>query len=215
MKISNIKKGKSVNNIFEIIFENGDSIDICADTIVKFSLKEGLDISEKDYKSILSFDMSNKISKEAFSLISKQFLSSKSLTDKLAKKGYESEDIQETVEKLKKSGYIDDKKFALSYADHLISKKKGALFISSALEKHLIDKTIIAEIVNSLKENDTPEKQIIEILNTKYKKLNTKDDKAVLKAANFFVQRGFLYEDIEKAFRKFANIDISNNFAEF
>jgi regulatory protein len=201
MRVKSITKVKSKKNIFNVSFVGAEDARLCADTIARFLIKNDLEISDNEYKEIISYDRAALISAEAFNLIAKRSLSAKSLSDKLALKNYDKNEIENIVEKMKNLGYINDEKFALDYAEYLNKKAKGSVFIEAELKKHQIDKEIISKILQELKNNIPPYRQIAEILKTKYKNADFRDKKNLVKAALFFERRGFEKDDIDKAFR--------------
>lgn len=208
MKIEKIEKIKFKENMFRLFFVNSKSLMVFADTIVRFGLKQGLNISENDYEDLVAYDKSNIMMSYALLLISKRSYSSKGLQAKLTQKGYKLENVVKAVKRLEELGYINDEKFSKVYADCLSQKGKGEFAIKFELEKHGIEKSLINNALKSVKTELEPYEQIIKILKTKFKDFDDKDKKKIRRAASFFLRRGFSSQDIAKAFRNYKNIII-------
>jgi regulatory protein len=206
MQIGNISKTKK-GNYFKLSFIGTDDVIVCADTIIRFSLKKDKEISADLLSEILAFDRAKRVSDEAFDLISKRSFSAKSLSDKLKLKGYTDSEIAIALQKLENLDYINDERFAKNYALYLFKKAKGPLFVEAELLKHNIPaKTISALLKECLNEN--PQYlQIVEIIKVKYKGIDLKANNNASKAAAFFERKGFQKDDIIKALRCF-DIDV-------
>lgn len=113
MEITNYKKVK--NSQYEITFENGTTIFLYEDTIIKYNLLFHKNISEKELGNIIKEN--DKL--EAYYL-SVKYLNNKMRTTLeikkyLQKKDYSNIVIDNTISILKKQGYLDDNKFIESY----------------------------------------------------------------------------------------------------
>ena len=201
MKIEKIEKIKFKKNMFKVFFENSGSLVVFADSIVKFGIRTGIDISENDYKELASYDKLKRATSDALVLVSKRSYSAKSLHAKLLQKGYDPENATKAVKKLKELNYINDKKFAKTCADYLSQKGKGEFAIRAKLEKQGIEGSLINEALEIIKTDTEPHEQIIKILKTKFEKFSGKDENETRRIASFFLRRGFSYQDIAKAFR--------------
>jgi regulatory protein len=208
MKILKIEKVKLKKDTFRIFFDNDDSITVLADSIVKFCLKEGQELQEKEYEEVVSYDKSNRIMSDAFSLVAAKSYSSKGLQDKLLQKGYDKDKVLNAVLRLEELNYINDERFSKNYAIYLSQKGKGEFVIKADLERQGINKSLMIEALNAVKSQVEPYEQIVKILHSKFKKFNGKDKNEVRRIASFFLRRGFSSENIAKAFREYKDIFI-------
>jgi regulatory protein len=201
MKIEKIEKIKFKKNMFKVFFENGKNLAVFADSIVKFGIKIGCDISENEFRELVSYDKSSGAVSYGLSLVSKRSYSSKKLQAKLLQKGCEPENASKAVKRLEELNYVNDEKFAKVYAVYLSQKGKGEFAIKAELEKQGIEKSLINDILETIKTDIEPYEQIIKILKTKFKKFSGKDKTEIRRASSFFLRRGFSYQDIAKALR--------------
>jgi len=207
MKITKLEKISAKKNTFKVYFDNGESVILTPETIVKFSIKNGTEINKSDFDAISAYDRSSKVTADALALVSKRSYSIKSLSDKLLLKGYEPDKIKDAVSRLAELGYINDEKYALAYAKYLSERGKGEYAVKQGLDEKGIPKDIINKALDSLKTESEPYEQIIETIKRKFKDFNPKDKNEVRRAASFFLRRGFASEDISKALRLYREND--------
>jgi regulatory protein len=208
MKIVKIEKVKYRKNTFKVFFENKNNIIILADSIVKFGIKVGKELTDKEYKEAISYDKSKRIMSDALSLVALRSYSSNGLQEKLLQKGYDEERALDVAKRLEKLKYINDTEFSKKYASYLSQKGKGEFVIKAELEKQGIDKFLIAETLCEVKSQEEPYEQIIKIMCSKFKHFKWKDKGEVRRVAAFFLRRGFSSENILKAFREYKNVAI-------
>jgi Uncharacterized protein conserved in bacteria len=208
MIVSGISKIKFKKNMFKIMLDDGENIILTAETIVKFGLKDGLEINANTFDAISAYDKSNRIMADALALISKRSYSAKMLETKLLDKGYEPENAKRAVKRLQELNYIDDVKYAKMFAEYLANRAKGEFAIKAELEKAGIAKELAKEVLENIKSEEEAYEQIIKIMKSKFKKFDPKDKNETRRAAAFFLRRGFSSEDVAKAFRKYKNISL-------
>jgi regulatory protein len=204
MKVEKIEKIKFKKKMFKVFFEDGKSLEIFADSIVKFGIKTGCDISKNEFKELVSYDKSNAAISCALALVSKRSYSSQNLQAKLLQKGCDPENATKAIKELEKLSYVNDEKFAKIYGAYLSQKGKGEFAIKAGLEKQGIERSLINDVLETIKIDIEPYEQIINILKTKFKKFSGKDKNEIRRAGSFFLRRGFSYQDIAKAFRLYS-----------
>ena len=208
MKITKLEKIQTKKDVFKLSFDNGESMLLSADIIVKFRLNAGVEISDDTYKEILAADKAYRVMFDALTLIGKRPYCAKGLYDKLIQKGYEPQGAQAAVERLTELEYINDEKYAQNLAKYLTDNGKGEFAVKQELSKKGISKDVIEKSIKSLNTEQEPFEQILKMLESKFKNFNPKDKTEVRRAANFFLRRGYTSEDISKAFRNFKNVSL-------
>lgn len=126
--------------------------------------------------------------------------SRKELITKLKEKGYSESEIDDTVEKLLRYGYLDDERYALSYIKSHI-QSRGRKRITLELSGKGVDPETTRELFSelSLDETDT----IMQLLEKRYSNLDFDEEAQVRRIYAFFARRGFRYEDIRRAVSKY------------
>lgn len=126
--------------------------------------------------------------------------SRKELITKLKEKGYSESEIEDTVEKLLRYGYLNDERYALSYIKSHI-QSRGRKRITLELSGKGVDSETTRELFSdfSLDETDT----ILQLIEKRYSNLDFDEETQVRRMYAFFARRGFRYEDIRRAVSKY------------
>ena len=136
----------------------------------------------------------------------------KELREKLTKKGYSEEQIEDTVEFLKNYGYIDDKRYASHFINDAINLKKWGKI---RIRTELLHKGIDREVVDFAIEDAFSELDDDRVL-TEMKKRFSNSDFSNMKERNrifgFFTRRGFTPDEIKGAMNKMSSFrDITDD----
>ncbi|MDR3048241.1 MAG: recombination regulator RecX [Elusimicrobiota bacterium] len=136
--------------------------------------------------------------KAAITMLAKSSYSAKMLYDKLLKKDYDEQTTQETIDKLKERGFINDEKYAQNRIENSIKKGKSLNLIALDLSERGIDSEIINRLINKNKSQITTQEQIQNIIDKKFKNLDLSIIKNFNRAVSYLLRQGFEQEDIEK-----------------
>lgn len=133
----------------------------------------------------------------------------KELKDKLKDKGYNSEEIEEAVEKLSYYGYLNDENYALSYIRENASKKGKKLILRELQEKG-IDKDVVGYVMEEYMEAvDVDEIEVISnVVRRRYADADFNDEKISRRVISFFLRRGFQYDNIKAVMRNYREYDL-------
>ena len=136
----------------------------------------------------------------------------KELREKLTKKGYGEEQIEDTVEFLKNYGYIDDARYATHFINDAINIKKWGKI---RIRTELLHKGIDREVVDFAIEDAFSEVDDDRVL-TEMKKRFSNSDFSNMKERNrifgFFTRRGFTPDEIKGAMNKMSSFcDITDD----
>ena len=134
---------------------------------------------------------------KAVDLLSRRDHSKKELTEKLRQKGH-GEFASAAVEKLEGYGYLDDRRFAFTFADELIRMKSyGKKRVEQELYRKGIDREIISEVVS---ECDFSAEKLPTLIERKYYRYLS-DEKGVNKTVNALLRLGYSYSEIRDAIK--------------
>ena len=135
---------------------------------------------------------------KAVDLLSRRDHSKKELIDKLRQKGH-GEYAYQAAEKLSEYGYIDDRRFAFTFAEELIRLKSyGKKRVEQELYRKGIDRDIISEVIS---ECEFPSEKLTELIERKYNRY-LYDEKGVNKTVNALLRLGYSYSEIRDAIRE-------------
>ncbi len=136
----------------------------------------------------------------AMDYLSRREHSSTELKRKLLAKGFEEEQVDNVLLRLKKENLQCDNRFAQSYIHYRQSKGVGPLKIRHELKQ----KGVLPDVIDlaEAKENCDWFKLLMTVNNRKYGEQPIKDLKEKEKRNRFFQQRGFAMHDIMRLFTK-------------
>lgn len=162
-----------------------------------FYLKDGQDISQDEYDELEEAINVRRAYNCAVSLLSRRDHSEKELMRKLSEKGY-SEGAEAAIEKLKKSGYIDDERFCRLFASELVRLKGyGKRRVEQELYRKGVNRDIIHTVLQEISfDTDT----LSDIIRRKYLSKMT-DEKSRQKVFNALMRLGYSYSEICDALR--------------
>ena len=133
--------------------------------------------------------------KEAAALIlGRSARSEHELGSKLEEKGYTEAEIRETLAYLRDYGYVDDAKYALSFAQARAARGQGEYRIRMELRRRGVDDDVIDDVAAQLPE---PDNAIQKILRARLSRQNDEDSRR--KAAAALSRRGFGWDEINAA----------------
>ncbi len=142
--------------------------------------------------------MKTTVKNEALKILARKDLSSKSLKEKLLKKGFAEAEIDQEIENLKKKNILNDEKLKERMVELFLEKGKGYFYI-----KYYLNLEGLGEDLELLLENEANFALKI-IKQKKFKKSDLKDSKKKIKMMLFLSRRGFRQEAISRAMTSLA-----------
>ena len=145
MKIVKYKKLKS--NKYEVTLENDEKIILYEDVILKEELLFKKEIN--DLSSLIKINEEYEIYFVALKYLNHHVISIKGMTEYLLRKKYQENDVEKTIDKLIKVGYLNDSYYAKCYInDHVNLSNDGPHKIIKHLEDNDISSNIYAEYLS-------------------------------------------------------------------
>ena len=147
MKIEKIKKLNSGK--YKIELDNKENLITYDEVILKNNLLFNKNLDTKTLNKIATDNSYYHIYNKVLNYISKRIRSKKEIINYIDK--FETDKKEEIIKDLEKKGFINDKKFASSYAaDKINLSNFGPYKIRADLENHNIDSNIISEVIDDL-----------------------------------------------------------------
>jgi regulatory protein len=171
------------------------------ETIYRYSLKEDLEVSETDFKSIKDAADLAFLKDKGMKIISRRMISERDLRRKLAAERKPPDIRDKAVESLLKYGFIDDFKYAAAYIRSQIAQgPKSKLYLKKKLYQKGISPEISDKAIAEELEGYDFKESVRELAKKKYKTLkNLPPQKAKTRLINFLKSRGFGWEVIKYA----------------
>ena len=206
MKVTKIERQKRRQNFFSLFLDGKYAFHLHRDALAELKWKIGQEIDQEEIKRATCLEQIKEARDYAFLLLSYRARSCQEITERLLRKKYQREIIQEVVEELKRLHYLDDRAFAIEWAESRLRQKRGKRLIRQELLKKGIEKEVIDDsIAESFEKIATNEDELawqaIERRIPRYQKLEK--SKAYRRIKDFLIRRGFSIETTENTLDKF------------
>jgi len=197
MKITKLSRQKRKENRFSLYVDGSFTAGLSAETVARFKLREGKEINPEQLENAIFEEEKQYARNYAFRLLSYRNRSQKEILERLKRRGYPETVINSIVEELKNSGLVDDKKFAMMFAqDRLNFGKKGKRFIFVELLRKGIPKSDVEEALKKINDETEIAKKLIEKYQKRYTRLEP--DKRRKKLHDLLLRRGFTFKTINE-----------------
>ena len=200
MKITKIEKQKKNSSRYSIYIDDEYSFGAYDDTLLKYGLRTGDELSALLIEEIKNFDEFNYGKKVAYAYLSYKQRSRKEVEKKLRSKKLSEASIVKIVEWLEELKYLNDEYYSKLFIENKTARKPlGKVMLKRKLGEAGIDKELIEK---SLMENYPEEKELEkarELLGKYLKKVrykNETDKKS--KCFKYLLSRGFTYGVVEQ-----------------
>ncbi len=189
MKILKFKK--SAKGKYKLLLDNNKSITLYEDVIINNNLLLTKEIKEEELDSLMKQNNDIHVYGIALNYISIRMRSIKEIKDYLKRKEVSEKLIDKTVDKLIKSGYLNDFNFAKAYVnDQLLITNKGPLKIKNELIKLGINNEIITEVIDDIDNNILKEK-LSNLMEKQIKIKKGSSNSIKVKLVNYFTNLGY------------------------
>jgi regulatory protein len=198
MKIS------SSGETYMVSLENGETIKMETETVVKFHLKDEITFTDEEWDEIMSHNSYVATRRRAFNILGYHAQSKKQLYLKLREKA-DKDTAKAVVEKMVELGLVNDNKLLKEKVRQLLfTKKYGRKRIVCDLSQKGFDVGAINDAINEFECDDVS--VICEIIDKKYAQtLQDGDFKTVQKVTAALVRRGFDYDSVKHAISQYTN----------
>ena len=184
-KITRIEYQKNRKDRVNIYLDDDFAFSIDLDNMIEHSLTKNMKLKEE-------FRIKQP-------MLSRNPKSEKQLREKMNKKGFDLQFIDNAIFKLKKQKYLDDERYSEILIDSkLNSSLWGKCKVKDVLYKRGIDRNIIEKKLSTITEKDEIKRACY--IGAKKLKTLTEDDtyKKASKLSNFLINRGFEYSTVRK-----------------
>ncbi|HAJ65363.1 MAG TPA: RecX family transcriptional regulator [Clostridiales bacterium] len=196
MIVSALKKTSTDRILVE--FEGGESLRSTLAAVTDARLYVGMELDEDAFAALKRSSSRGLERQKALELLSRRPHSRRELKDKLLRRGVSEEDAEDCVQWLSDRGFLDDEEYAGAVARHYAAKGYGAGRVRSELQRRGIDRELAADTLSDLPDNAG---KIDTFLARKLTDVNDRETVRKVSAALF--RRGFSWEEIRAALRRF------------
>lgn len=199
-EISVQKKNKNRCNIY---IDNIFAFGVSNELIYKENLKVGMIIDEEKLKKIAYEENLINCKETALKIIERSYKTKKEMEKRLLEKGYNLEEINETLKFLKRYNFINDESYAKAFVKDK-TKTQGKQKIKYALKNKGISEEIIEEELSNLDMEREKENANILALKKYNILIKRENDKYKIKEKiiRFLISRGYNYEVAKDAVKE-------------
>ena len=197
MKITKIEKKK---RLYLLELDGSEKLYITEDTIVRFMLSKGMEITEQELSEIQGYAQFSYGKNLALYHLSFKQRTAKEVKDYLTQHDIQPEIISQVLDNLKKENWINDRKYANSFIQsNLLAGDKGAFVLKQKLSQKGISSTIIEEELSRFDFTELTDKVAEKLLKKHQGKLPSKalQDKILQSLIN----KGFSYSQAKTAYQ--------------
>ena len=197
MKITKIEKKK---RLYLLELDDSEKLYITEDTIVRFMLSKGMEITEQELSEIQHYAQFSYGKNLALYHLSFKQRTEKEVKDYLTQHDIQPEIISQVLDNLKKDNWINDREYAHSFIQsNLLTGDKGAFVLTQKLSQKGISSNIIEEELNQFDFTELTDKVAEKLLKKHQGKLPSKalQDKILQSLIN----KGFSYSQAKTAYQ--------------
>lgn len=137
--ITKVERQARAQNRYNLYINDQYAFSVHEDVLIKYRLFKGEEIEKEQYEAIVLEEERQKAYLNAVRLLSSRLRTEHEIKTRLKQKSFSEEIVQETVERLKTEGYLNDSMFADQLTrQRLHSQKKGRHFIKQESRKRRV-----------------------------------------------------------------------------
>ena len=200
-KIESQKKNPKRRSIF---LDGEFAFGLDEEVLYKYGLKIGEELDQKKIDQILESEVKKESKDAALKFLSYRMRSEKEVRDKLRKKEFAQDIIDEVIGDLKRVNLLDDYEFTSAWIrDRISNKPRGKTLLKQELWKKGIKDETIEKVLKEYFEDEDEELNLAKNLLEKRKKRYENLDKNIAKRRmmSFLLRRGFSYEIVKQALK--------------
>ena len=201
MKITKLEKKK---RLYLLELDSDQTCYITEDTIVRFMLTKGKEISAEELTEIKSFAQFSYSKNLALYHLSFKARTEKEVRDYLAKHEIDEKIIPQVIQSLKNDNWINDRQYAQAIINsNQLSGDKGSYLLMQKISQKGVAKSIIQEVLQEFDMAEVAERTAEKLLKKYQGKLPARalQDKIIQNLTN----KGFSYSEAKAAFDQLDN----------
>ena len=183
---------------FLVEFDGGETLRSTLEAVTDERLYVGKELDEKAFEELKRSSSKALDRQKALEMLSRRPYSRRELKDKLLRRGTDEQSAEDCIAWLDEHGFLDDGEYAGAVARHYSAKGYGAGRVKSELRRRGIERELADETLAELPENtEKIDAYIARRLS------DPKDRDSVQKIGAALFRRGYSWEEIRAALRRF------------
>ena len=183
---------------FVVEFDGGETLRSTLEAVTDARLYVGMELDEEAFEELKRSSSKALDRQKALEMLSRRPYSRRELKDKLLRRGTDEQSADECIAWLDEHGFLDDGEYAGAVARHYTAKGYGTGRVKSELRRRGIERELADETLAELPENtEKIDAYIARRLS------DPKDRDSVRKIGAALFRRGYSWEEIRAALRRF------------
>ena len=183
---------------FLVEFDGGETLRSTLEAVTDARLYVGMELDEEAFEELKRSSSKALDRQKALEMLSRRPYSRRELKDKLLRRGTDEQSAEDCIAWLDEHGFLDDGEYAGAVARHYSAKGYGAGRVKSELRRRGIERELADETLAELPENtEKIDAYIARRLS------DPKDRDSVRKIGAALFRRGYSWEEIRAALRRF------------
>lgn len=199
MTISKLTPSKRVEGRWLVFLEDGSILRVSEKEVIDFALYAGKELREDECSELQSSAHRSVLREKTLDLLARKPMSRKELEDKLAQWEAGEEEILTICDRMEDLGYLNDAAYAQRVVRHYSAKGFGEKKLRDELYRRGVPRQLWDE---ALAEVDDPADNIDAFVEKKLAGKNV-DRKELKKVSDALARRGFSWNDISSALRRY------------
>ena len=198
--ITQIAVQKKRKNRCSIFLDDEYAFGVDQEIVFQFGLKKGDVLTDQQIKEISINEEKKRAKDRALNFLSYRDRSEKEIRTKLKDVGYEENIIDWVIGELQRLKFLDDQRFAQSYAQtQMITRPMGEYFLKRELKQKGIDTELIEQTVEKIYEEKDQMSVALELAQQRKKRYSNIDEmKAKKRVSDFLLRRGFSWDVVSE-----------------
>ncbi|HID94304.1 MAG TPA: hypothetical protein EYP60_09460 [bacterium (Candidatus Stahlbacteria)] len=195
VKITKIEQQKRKPARKSIYVDGEFAFGVHEEIVLKFGLFEGKEITEAEKEKIVREETKRSAKEVALNLLSYRMRTKRELIERLKRKGFETEPIDDAIRELETIGLVNDLEFTRAWL-----REKGSSYGSWRIKNELVKKGIAKETIEKVLEELKPDEvEVAKNLINKWIRTHKYLSEDVLKRRlfGFLVRKGISYDTIK------------------
>ena len=199
MRIEKIEQSKHKQERLLVYLEEGDLLRLTGDTLLRFGLQVGMDLSAEDVVELKEAERRYRVRSRGANMASSRMLSKKELTDRLERRGATEEEAADTADWLEELGALNDEAYAAAVARHYARMGYGDLRVRQELQRRGIHRDLWGDALAELPDSAETIEALLQ--NRLRGRIPDRDESRKLGA--MLQRRGFTWQEIRPVLSRF------------
>ncbi len=206
--ITQIAVQQKRKNRCSIFLDDEYAFGLDQDVVLQFGLKKGDQLSDQQIHDILLNEEKKRAKDRALRFLSYRDRSEKEIRSKLQHVGYDAAIIDWVVDELKRLKFLDDQRFAQSFAQtQMITRPVGEYYLRRELKDKGLDEPLIEQTIDQVYQERDQLAVALDLAAQRKKRYKSIEEvKAKKRVSDFLLRRGFDWDTVSEVMERWEEL---------